>query len=105
MAWWRGAVQARVTRFAVLERFSHFTDLDVRLETGGTPDSGSHGVARYPVAGDHVYGAGRRGRRCGALRRPGAAPRRRLAFVHPVTQKRMQFASALPPRWRVFCLI
>ena len=99
----RMAVVARgkraVTRYAVLERFSQFTDLDVRLETGRTHQIRVHMASLgHPVAGDDVYG-----------RRPGRTPlpvtfeglalhAAELAFVHPITERRLQFASPLPLR-------
>ena len=95
----RGRGKRAVTRFEVLERFRHFTDLDVRLETGRTHQIRVHMASLgHPVAGDHVYGG-----------RPARAPlpvpleglalhAAELAFVHPVTQRRMEFASGLPPR-------
>jgi 23S rRNA pseudouridine1911/1915/1917 synthase len=88
-----------VTRYRVLERFSHFSDLDVRLETGRTHQIRVHMASLgHPVAGDPLYGG-----------RPGRAPlpvgleglalhAAELAFVHPVTESRLQFASPLPPR-------
>ncbi len=95
----RGRGKPAVTRYAVLERFSHFTELDVRLETGRTHQIRVHLASRGPpVAGDRVYG----GR---TARAPLPAPLEGLAlhaaelgFVHPVTQTRMEFASPLPPR-------
>jgi len=95
----RGRGKRAVTRFEVLERFRHFTDLDVRLETGRTHQIRVHMASLgHPVAGDHVYGG-----------RPARAPlpvpfeglalhAAALAFVHPVTQRPMEFASGLPPR-------
>jgi 23S rRNA pseudouridine1911/1915/1917 synthase len=88
-----------VTRYAILERFSHFTDLDVRLETGRTHQIRVHMASLgHPVAGDELYG-GRAGRRPVPVPLPGLALHAaKLAFVHPVTESRMEFASPLPAR-------
>ena len=88
-----------VTRYAVLERFSQFTDLDVRLETGRTHQIRVHMASLgHPVAGDTLYG--------GRAVRPAlpvalsalALHAAELAFLHPVTETRMEFASPLPAR-------
>ncbi|HEX3177101.1 MAG TPA: RluA family pseudouridine synthase [Methylomirabilota bacterium] len=90
-----------LTRYAVLERFSHFTDLDVRLETGRTHQIRVHMASLgHPVVGDALYG-GRAARRPVPIDLPGLALHAaELAFVHPVTETRMEFASPLPPRIR-----
>jgi 23S rRNA pseudouridine1911/1915/1917 synthase len=95
----RGRGKRAVTRFAVVERFSQFTDLDVRLETGRTHQIRVHMASLgHPVAADHVYG-GRVARSPLPVPFEGLALHAaELAFVHPVTQARMEFASALPPR-------
>jgi 23S rRNA pseudouridine1911/1915/1917 synthase len=52
----------------------------------------------HPVAGDPLYG-GRSARTPLPIELPGLALHAaQLTFVHPVTDKRMEFASALPPR-------
>jgi len=88
-----------VTRYRVLERFAHVSDLDVKLETGRTHQIRVHMASLgHPVVGDPLYDA-----------RPGRAPvpgsleglalhAAELAFVHPVTESWLQFASPLPPR-------
>jgi 23S rRNA pseudouridine1911/1915/1917 synthase len=88
-----------VTRYRVLERFSHFSDLDVRLETGRTHQIRVHMASLgHPVAGDDLYG-GRTARAPLPLSPEGLALHAaELAFVHPVTESRLQFASPLPPR-------
>jgi len=88
-----------VTRYRVLERFSHFSDLDVRLETGRTHQIRVHMASLgHPVAGDDLYG-GRAGRAPLPVSPEGLALHAaELAFVHPVTESRLQFASPLPPR-------
>jgi 23S rRNA pseudouridine1911/1915/1917 synthase len=88
-----------VTHYAVLERFSQFTDLDVRLETGRTHQIRVHMASlRHPIAGDDLYG-GRIARAPLPVALSGLALHAaRLAFLHPVTGNRMEFASPLPAR-------
>jgi 23S rRNA pseudouridine1911/1915/1917 synthase len=94
----RGKGRRAVSRYRVLERFSQFTLVEVTLETGRTHQIRVHMAALgHPVAGDDLYG--------GRGRSPLPAPLEghalhaaALAFVHPVTQKRLQFGSPLPPR-------
>jgi 23S rRNA pseudouridine1911/1915/1917 synthase len=96
----RPAGQGRraVTRFRVLERFREFTFVEARLETGRTHQIRVHFAALgHPVAGDPVYGGRRRPAPPAPLEGL-ALHAAALAFVHPVTQARMEFAAALPPR-------
>lgn len=88
-----------VTRYAVLERFSHFTYVDVALETGRTHQIRVHMASLgHPVAGDDLY-AGRAGRRPLPIPLEGLALHAaQLAFLHPVTELRMEFASPAPAR-------
>jgi 23S rRNA pseudouridine1911/1915/1917 synthase len=95
----RGGGKRALTRWRVLERFSHFTDVEVALETGRTHQIRVHMASvGHPVVGDALY-AGR------AVRAPLPEPFTGLAlhavalgFVHPVTQTRMEFGSAVPAR-------
>ena len=95
----RGRGKPALTRFTVRERFSHFTDLDVRLETGRTHQIRVHLASLgHPVAGDRLYG-GRAARTPLPVAFEGLALHAaELAFLHPLTQARMEFASPLPPR-------
>lgn len=99
----RGRGKPAVTRFTVLERFRHFSDLEVKLETGRTHQIRVHMASLgHPVAGDRVYG-GRTTREPLPVSFDGLALHAaELAFVHPVTRSRLEFASPLPPRMMRF---
>jgi 23S rRNA pseudouridine1911/1915/1917 synthase len=93
-----GAGKRAVTRYRVLERFAQWTYVEARLETGRTHQIRVHMASLgHPVIGDDVYGRGR------AVRAPVpldglALHAASLAFVHPVTEKRLEFSAPLPPR-------
>ena len=93
-----GQGKRAVTRYRVLERFLQFTYLEARLETGRTHQIRVHLAALgHPIVGDDVYG--RRAKPELEVPLGGhALHAAELGFVHPVTQKRLQFAVALPPR-------
>jgi 23S rRNA pseudouridine1911/1915/1917 synthase len=95
----RGRGKPAVTRFAVLERFAQFTDLDVGLETGRTHQIRVHMASLgHPIAGDRLYG-GRAARAPLPIPFEGLALHAaRLAFLHPVTAAPLEFESPLPPR-------
>jgi 23S rRNA pseudouridine1911/1915/1917 synthase len=96
----KGKGRRAVTRYRVLERFSHFTYVDVKLETGRTHQIRVHLASLgHPVAGDDVYGSRRGTRAPLPVPLPGyALHAAALAFGHPATQKRVEFRSDLPPR-------
>ena len=82
-----------VTHFRVLERPPGYSLVEVRLETGRTHQIRVHFAALgYPVAGDTVYG---RGRRPEGLERQ-FLHATRLAFPHPAGGQRLAFVAPLP---------
>ena len=83
-----------VTHWTVLERFSGYTRLQCRLETGRTHQIRVHLAHRgHPVLGDPVYGGVRKGF-------PELAGQclhaRKLSFIHPRTGERMTIEAPLP---------
>ncbi|MGP4080306.1 RluA family pseudouridine synthase [Pseudalkalibacillus sp. R45] len=81
-----------VTHFNVLERFSRYTFVECILETGRTHQIRVHmNYIDFPVAGDPKYGPKK------TLPIDGQALHAKtLGFVHPKTEKNMEFTSELP---------
>ena len=82
-----------VTHWKVLERYSGYTYVACRLETGRTHQIRVHMASiGHPLLGDMVYGA--------AKPAPGLAGQclhaRRLSFVHPRTGERLELECPLP---------
>jgi len=92
-----GRGKRAVTRYRVLERFPHFTFLELHLETGRTHQIRVHFASLgHPVAGDQVYGKPR-------LRPPVeldgyALHAAGLTFVHPVFRKSVELDAPVPAR-------
>jgi 23S rRNA pseudouridine1911/1915/1917 synthase len=85
-----------VTHWSVEERFDDLTLLRVWLETGRTHQVRVHLASiGLPVAGDPVYGGGRRISRALGLERQ-ALHAALLGFDHPERRGRLRFTSSLP---------
>lgn len=92
-----GRGKRAVTRYRVCERFADFTFVELRLETGRTHQIRVHLASLgHPVVGDDTYG--RRHGRPPILPEGLALHAAELGFLHPMTQKRMEFTASLPPR-------
>ncbi len=93
-----------ITYWNVLESFSNFTLLELKLKTGRTHQIRVHmSFIHHPVVGDKVYGRGRIPPDCqNELRMavaslPGQALHAKtLGFYHPESGKYLQFSSLLP---------
>jgi 23S rRNA pseudouridine1911/1915/1917 synthase len=93
-----GRGKRAVTRYRTLERFSRFTYVEARLETGRTHQIRVHLASLgHPIVGDDLYGRGAKPE--SPMRLEGQALHAAgLAFVHPVTEERMEFSAPLPQR-------
>ena len=86
-----------VTHFHVLDRTAYHSLVEFRLETGRKNQIRVHAADMgHPVCGDQKYGI------------PGDDPIHRLClhawilcFVHPVTHRRLEFSTPLPPLFKL----
>ena len=92
-----GKGKRAVTHYRVLERFPHFTYLELRLETGRTHQIRVHMASLgHPIVGDRTYG---RSHGKQPIASEGLALHAvTLAFLHPISQKRLEFTAAFPLR-------
>ena len=88
-----------VTHYRVLERFSGFTLVECRLETGRTHQIRVHMAhIGHPVAGDPVYGP----KKCITELQGQCLHARVIGFIHPATGEYLEFDSGLPPYFERF---
>ncbi|HUO80065.1 MAG TPA: 23S rRNA pseudouridine(1911/1915/1917) synthase RluD [Steroidobacteraceae bacterium] len=101
----RGSGREAVTHYRVVERFRAHTHVRVQLETGRTHQIRVHLThAGFPLVGDPLYGRrlvipkGATARLATTLRgfRRQALHAARLAFVHPASGARVEFATPAP---------
>ena len=102
MAVLHGSPSAReaVTHYHVLERYSGFSYLECRLETGRTHQIRVHMASLgHPLLGDPVYGGDKVPfvRQHADLFCGQCLHARELRFIHPRTGEEMCFSAPLPP--------
>lgn len=82
-----------ITHFHVLERYSGYTYLEIKIETGRTHQIRVHlSQIGYPIIGDDVYSNGKnefgvQGQMLHAYQ---------LEFIHPITKQQMRITAELP---------
>lgn len=87
-----------VTNYQVIEYFNGYSFLEVRLETGRTHQIRVHlSHIGYPVVGDPVYGW----KKEPAPIEGQALHAATLGFVHPRTEKYLEFSTELPKEMQI----
>lgn len=83
-----------VTHYEVLEEYPGFSYVRLRIETGRTHQIRVHmAYLGHPLAGDGVYG----GKNAERIIEGGQCLHaRKIGFIHPTTEKYMEFTSPLP---------
>ncbi len=82
-----------VTHYSVIERFKGYTHIKCRLETGRTHQIRVHmAYIGHPVSGDLVYGV----KNEKVAFEGQCLHARKIGFIHPKTEKYMEFCSELP---------
>ena len=82
-----------VTHYKVIERFGNFTHIRLRLKTGRTHQIRVHmAYIGHAVAGDDVYGP----KKVITSLNGQCLHAKKVGFVHPITNKYLEFESDLP---------
>jgi len=85
-----------ITHYEVLMRYSGYSHIRVKLETGRTHQIRVHMAhIGHPVAGDTVYGAEKQPKICQNLNGQ-CLHAKCVGFVHPITGEELYFESELP---------
>ena len=91
-----------ITHYEVIEHYSGYTHLRLRLETGRTHQIRVHMASLgHPLAGDTVYGAEKQPKICQNLNGQ-CLHARCIGFIHPVTGEELRFESDLPDYFTEF---
>ena len=84
------------THYEVIARYSGYSHLRLKLETGRTHQIRVHMAhIGHPVAGDAVYGAPKQPKHCEALHGQ-CLHARCIGFIHPISGEELYFESELP---------
>lgn len=88
-----------VTNYKVLQYFSEYTFLSLRLETGRTHQIRVHmQYMGHPVAGDQVYGP----KNTPSWLKGQCLHAKTIGFIHPATGEYMEFNTELPEYFQKF---
>lgn len=88
-----------VTEYTVLERFSNYTHIKLKLQTGRTHQIRVHmSYIGHPVAGDDVYGP----KKVITSLNGQCLHAKKIGFIHPRTNEYMEFDSPLPEYFKKF---
>lgn len=91
--------KSAVTHYTVLEEFSGYSHVRLRLETGRTHQIRVHmAYLGHPVAGDTVYGGSHQPSELDGQ----CLHAKAIGFVHPITQEYLEFESELPTYFTEF---
>lgn len=88
-----------VTHYRVLQRFSGFCHVELRLETGRTHQIRVHMASLgHPLVGDTVYGGGHTvfEKHCASFLCGQCLYAEAIGFIHPVSGEKMYFKHELP---------